>query len=85
MKRVAAVVLLVAVSASVIYVEYEMTMWLGPGLLLIAGFGLTVIGVALYRAPQECDSRGAFYIRRSPRLATHIPHHRFSQLIRVRL
>jgi hypothetical protein len=63
MKRVAAVVLLVAVFAGVLFLEYEMAMWLGLGFLLVAGCGLTVIGVALYRAPQGCESRGALYIR----------------------
>jgi len=85
MKSAAARILLVAVSAGVLSIEYEMAKWLGLGLLLIAGSGLTIVGVALYRAPQGSDNRGAFYIQRNRGRARHIPYRRFSQLIRVRL
>jgi hypothetical protein len=85
MKSVAAMILLVVVSADVLCVEYAMAMRLGLGLLLITTCGLAVIGVELYRAPQGFEGPGAFYIRQSTPRATRIPHHRFSQVIRVRL
>jgi len=85
MKSVAAVVLLVVVSADVLCVEYAMALWLGLGSLLITACGLAVVGLELYRAPQGFEAPGAFYIRQSTPRATRVPHPRFSQLIRVRL
>lgn len=85
MQRVAAAVFFVALIAVVICVEYEIAMWLGFGLLLMAGGGLTVIAVALACAPLGYDSQRAFYVCRRPRRATHIPRYRFSHLIRARL
>jgi len=85
MKSVAAVGLLVVVSADVLCVEYAMALRLGLGLLLITVCGLAVVGVELYRAPQGFEGPDAFYIRQSTRSPRRVPHHRFSQLIRVRL
>jgi hypothetical protein len=85
MKSVAAVFLLVVVSTDVLCVEYAMAMRLGLGLLLITACGLAVIGVELYRAPQGFEGSSALCICQSTRRATRIPHHRLSQVIRVRL
>jgi hypothetical protein len=85
MKSVSAVVVFVVVSADVLCAEYAMALRLGLGLLLTTACGLAVVGVELYRAPQGFEGPDAFYIRQSARRATRIPHHRFSQLIRVRL
>jgi hypothetical protein len=85
MKRLAAVVLLVVITGVVLCVEYEMAVWLGVRLLLIAGCGVAFIAVALSRAPVASDNRGVFCICRSARPVTQFPQHRFSQLARVRL
>ena len=78
-------VLLVAVSVGLLGVEYELMMWLGLKLLLIAGCGLTTIAVALSRAPQGCDAHDALHICRSPRRPLRVFQPRFSQIIRARL
>jgi len=85
MTRVASVALFFAAVAPVLCVEYEMAIWLGLGLLLVAACGLAVVVLALGCAPLGCDSQSGFYVCRPSRAATHIPYHRFSQSIRVRL
>lgn len=85
MNRVASVVLFLAAAAAALYVECEMAMWLGIGLLLVVACGLAVVGLALACAPLGHDSHSGFYVCRPPRVATHIPFHRFSQSVRVRL
>jgi len=85
MSRLASAVLFFAAVAFVLCVEYEMATWLGIGLLLVAMCGLAVVGLALACAPLGCDNQSGFYVCRRPRVATHIPYHRFSQSVRVRL
>lgn len=85
MKRLTAVLFVVAAIVLVVCVEYEMAIRFGLGLLLIAGSGFVVIAIALAGAPLGCDSQGEFYICRSPRKVTHFPHHRFGLSVRVRL
>ncbi len=85
MKHVAAIALLVAITAVVVGVEYEMAMWLGVRLLLIAASGGILIAVALSRAPVGYDSRDEVHICWTSRPVVQFPQHRFSPLIHVRL
>jgi hypothetical protein len=85
MKHVAAIALLVAVTAVVVALEYEMAMWLGVRLLLIAASGMILITVALSRAPVGYDSHDEVHICWTSRPAVKFPQHRLSQLIRVQL
>jgi hypothetical protein len=85
MNRLASLVLFFAAVAFILCVEYEMAMWLGIGLLLVVTCGLAVIGFALVCAPLGCDRQSGFHVCRPRPIATHIPYHRFSQSVRVRL
>jgi hypothetical protein len=84
MKDVTAVILVLGVYTGVLYAEYHLAMWLGFGLLLIAGCGLILIGLALFQAPQECDHPDVVYVRQTSPRPTGLLRHRF-KTIRVRL
>ena len=81
LKHIRGAVLMVALLAAIICIEFKLALWVGLGLVVIdLCAGLIIIVVALYRAPEARESSDGLHIRESKRQPRHIPHPRFSQL-----
>ena len=85
MKRVAGIMCLGSLYAGALWAEYQIALLLGVGgFLLVGGSALTVLAVALRRAPEGYERADGFHVRPPDRRTTLVPQIRFSQPARAR-